>query len=794
MFKNYFKIAIRNLLRNRFYSAINILGLAIGLTGFLLISLWVMDELSYDSHFKNADRIYRLANDLVTKGQSSPMAAAEPRIGDQLLKDYPEVENVTRIFRSPTLLFYKDKETFEENSFYADTTFFSVFDYEFVKGNPVNSFHNMDGVILTEKIAEKLFGSEDPMGKTVMLSNYKTKDTARARIVTGIVKNPTGKQHFNPEIWLPKFKQRETFEFMYVLFRKDYDPKRFPTHIWPTLFEHWKKDYAPDNQYLGLIYHSLKDIHLDSDVRYELEPNGNRTHVYIFSMVALFILVIAAINYMNLATARSFDRSREVGVRKVLGSSRGQLILQFLIESVCLSVLSLIIALAFIEILIPFFNKFTGKDISLGLLNPITIIYVLLLATGVGVVSGIYPAFFISSFMPVKALKGTTDTVKNKPGLRKGLVVTQFALSVIMIIATMVVSKQLNYVKSSDLGFNKDQILLVELADPYLKKKCEIIKTELLKNPSVIQVAGSNNIPGKPMNHIYFKFEQPTGLEPNLVNTMFVDHDYMQMMGFKLLQGELFSKEMIPALDSSIFVIANEEAVKFVGWTEQNAVGKIMHSSSLYKLRKGRCIGVVKDFHVASLHESIKPVVFSLGRKSFSWLSIKIRGNNIPKTVDAVKKLLGSMSQGYPFEYSFLDENFNKQYEEEEKRGTLFTCLAALCVFISCLGLMGLASFSTLQRTKEIGVRKISGATVTDIIVLLSKDFIVLVIIALGIALPVAWYLMNEWLQNFAYHTTIGWGIPALSCLVAIIIALVTISFHTIKAANRDLASVLKYE
>lgn len=792
MLKNYFKIALRNLFNNKFYSAINILGLAIGISSFLIIGLWVKDELSYEKHFKNYDRIYRLANDLVTKGEPDPMACAEPIIADQLRADYPQVENVTRILPIPTLISYKDQEMYEEKSFYADTTFFSVFNYEFVKGSPLNALHDKEAVVLTENMASRLFGNEDPIGKTILINNSKTKDTARARTVTGIIKDHSHKSHFYPEVIIAKLKKREMFEYVYVLFKKDYTAEKFKTEVWPKLFDYWKKDYGPDNQYLDLNLQPLKDIHLDSDLTYEIEPNGNRTYVYIFSVIGLFILLIACINYMNLSTARSYNRSKEVGMRKVLGASKQQLIVQFLVESVSLTFLALLFALAFVEILLPPFNVFAGKTISLDLLDISTIITVLFLALLIGIISGSYPAFFISSFMPIKALKGSNDHLKSRPTLRKGLVILQFSLSIIMIIATMIVSAQLDFVKSTELGFNKEKVILVQMDDPALRKKTEIIKSELLKNPDILQAAASFNIPGGDISHFYYKFEQPTGMEPTLISTLVIDYDYIDLMKLKMLDGTSFSKEMVANLDSNIFVIVNESAAKSLKW--QKPVGKIVHSSSVYNLRKGVCVGVVKDFHIASLHETIPPVLLALGRRGFNWMSIRINGKNTTATISYIEKQFKSISNAYPFNYSFLDDNFNKQYNEEEKRNVLFTWFAGLCIFISCLGLMGLASFATQQRTKEIGVRKISGASVGSIVFLLSKDFIQLVIIAIVIAIPIAYYLMAKWLQNFAYHTTIGVVVFIWSGLIAIFIALCTISFHTVRAANQNLTEVLKNE
>lgn len=818
MFKNYFKIAVRNILRHKFYAVINILGLAIGLACFILIGMWVQDELAYDKHFDKANRIYRVANDLITQGEPSPMACADPRIAEHIREEYPEVENVVRMLNVPTLISYKDKTQHELNTFFADSTLFEIFSYEFVKGDPKTALFTKEAAVVTETMAHKLFGDENPIGKTIYVTNEKTKNEATPRIVTAVIKDHTNKAHFNPEVILAKFRYIEMFEYTYVLFREGYDPKQFEAVVWPGINnKYFKEEYEFDGQALTLNLQPLTSIHLNSALLYEIEPNGTMLNVYIFSVIAFFILLIAAINYMNLATARSYTRSKEVGVRKVLGATKQQLVIQFLTESVALAVLALILALSLVEITLPFFNKLSEKSLTLNLMDFQTVFTVIGLALFAGFIAGVYPAFFISSFQPIKALKGTLETPNKKITLRKSLVVIQFSLSIIMLVSTMLVSKQLSFVKTQDLGFTKDQILLVDLDDPKLQSQTEVLKAELLKNPSITRVAASRNVPGSMMNNIYFMFEQPTGMEPKLITTMFVDYDYLKLMDIPILEGVNYEQQMSSRLDSSIFIIPNESAVMALGYStvsncktndcqtpetltdvigwNTKAVGKAVNTSlSFPPVRKGTCIGVARDFHTASLHENIPPMVFSLVRRGFSNLSIKLHTNDVAGTISYVQKVFSTFSKGYPFHYSFLDETFNKQYEKEERTGILFKWFSGLCVFISCLGLMGLASFSTIQRTKEIGIRKISGAGIRDIVILLSKDFIKLVLIAFVIAVPISWFAMDRWLQNFAYQTNIGVVIFIIAGVSAIVIALITISFHTFKAASSNPAEVLKYE
>src|SRR6218665_75016 len=505
VFENYFKIAFRNLYRHGFYSFINILGLAISMAAFIIISLWVRDELSYDKHFQNADRIYRIQNALITSGESTPMAEADPRIPQHLRAEYPEVEQTTVMHHLPSLISYNEKDIYEENPFYADSCFFKVFSFEFLQRGP-GAVQHKDAVVLGEKMAGILFGKEDPIGKTVYLSNSRTKDTARPKIVTGIIKSSGKKSHLDPQVVLTKVYNMDNFEYVYVRFKKDFDPKQFSDRIWPQLYnKHFKDEYAVDKQALSMTMHALGDIHLDSHYQDEIEPGGSRIYMYVFSLTGLFILLISVVNYMNLATARSYNRAREVGVRKVIGSTRPQLVSLFLTESLSLTFISLLFSLALTQLILPVFNSFAGKAMRLNLLDPATIGAMLGLALTVGLISGSYPALFISSFTPIKALKGNDDALNNLSLVRKSLVVFQFTLSIIMIIATMIVAGQLDFVRNKDLGFDKDQVLTLPIKDPGMTyEKAEALKAELLKNPDILKVAGSNNIPGSYLNHTYF--------------------------------------------------------------------------------------------------------------------------------------------------------------------------------------------------------------------------------------------------------------------------------------------------
>lgn len=799
MLRNYLLIAIRNILGQKFYAVVNILGLAIGIACFILISLWVKDELSYDKGFKNADRIYRIENSLVTKGVPAPMAAADPRIAEQIRAYYPEIENVTRAYKLPSLISSSDNNVYETDTYFADSTFFDIFSFEFVAGDPKTALQEKGSIVISEEIAAKLFGGAYPIGKAIYINNPKTRTEKKIKHVTGVIRSNSFPSHFHPRAIVAKFWYMDQFEPTYVLFKKGYDPKRFTSYVWPRMYDSFfRQDYAGDNQELPLYrLEPLTHIHLSGNLWEELEPNGNITTVYIFSAIGLVILLIASINYINLATARSFGRSREVGVRKVLGASRKQIIMQFLTEAVVLSLIALLLALAFVEMTLPIFNTLSDKVLALHIKDPTLLITVLLLAVIVGCLSGLYPAFFISSFQPIKALKGSLDISKHKPTLRRSLVVVQFTLSIIMLVATMVVAKQLHYVKNQDLGFDKNQVLVVSLNDQKANLNKEKIKTALLENPNIDHVSTSFNIPGSEINHTYTSFETSRGMVPILINSLFVDYDYVNAMGLKLVEGKGFDSSMIPTLDTCAYAILNESAVKMLGW--KHAVGKRISTAKTYGFRYGYCVGVVRDFHVSSLHDSITPLMLALGtmgrpQGKSNFLLVSVKSTAINNTISFIRQVYESFSLGYPFEYTFMDEWFNRQYTKEEKQKILFNWFAGLSIFISCLGLIGLASFSTRQRTREICIRKISGASVLNIVLLLSADFIRLVFIALVIAIPVAYYVMNRWLKGFAYHTDIGWLIFFIAGMLALLIVIATIGIQSFIAANKDPATVLKYE
>ena len=795
MFRNYLKIALRNIVRQKFYSMINIMGLAIGIGCFIMIGLWIKDELSFDKSFKNADRIYRIANDLVTNNVPSHMSQADPRIADHIREDYPEIESVTRMIDFPTLLTYNTTHVFENKAYFVDSSFFRIFSYEFIQGD-AEAFKQKNAIVITESIAKRLFGNESPIGKTIFVSNERIRnaENRKTRIITGVIKDSYANAHFYPKVMMVKFGNVDMFEYTYALFKRGYDPKRFEENVWPEINNKWfKEEYAKDAQALTLTLQPLERIHLNSHLLWEHEPTGNMQTVYACSIIAFFILLIAAINYMNLATAKFYDRSREVGVRKIIGATRKQIIAQFLTEAVALAFLALLLSLALVEMSLPLINHFSGKKLTLNLLDPAIALAIIMLTFGVGIVSGLYPAFFVSAVAPIQALKQAANSRRSKATPRKVLVVVQFAFSISMLIATMVVTRQLDFAKKADLGFNNEQVLQVTLTDALASNKTEELKAELLEHPSIKNVSASHNMPGDELYHFYHKFEMADGsLRAKLIPTMLVDYDYQTVLALKLTAGKSFDTAMAANLDSGLYAILNESAVKMLGW--KDPIGKKITTGNSGGMKKGYCVGVVKDFHTESLHEPIKPLLFRLTKKQFKFLSIKILPWNMKETIAFIENKMKAFSPGYPFQYAYLNDAFNRQYEREEKQSIMFKWLAGLCIFISCLGLMGLTSFTTGKRNKEISIRKIAGAQMSDILLLLMKDFMKPIIISLVVAIPVSWYLMRQWLNIFAYHIELHWTLFFTAGSAAVLIAILTISVHTFKAANQNPATVLKYE
>ena len=806
MLKSYFKIAWRNLLRNRVFSAINIVGLAFGLASCMLITLYVWDELSFDRYNEKAAQIVRVVFRGTMQGGKINEAHVMPPTAQTLKADYPEVLEATRLRQAgaPTVLINDDQFT-GDNMAFVDSNFFQVFTLPLVKGSEKTALNEPNSIILSKKIAEKYFGKQDPIGKSVRFKGSKTAFT-----ITGMIEKVPENSHFHYDIFasMSSFEESKSPSWMisefftYLVLQKGFDYKKLEAKLPQTVNKYMgpqlKKamgvsmdEFRKSGNDVGLYLQPLTDIHLHSDFGYELGNNGDIKYVYIFSAVGIIMLVIACINFMNLSTASASKRAREVGVRKVMGSAKRELVLQFLLESTLIFGLALILAFIFGIFTLPLFNELSGKNLTLEF-NQIFKLLPQLLAFGllVGILAGSYPAFVLSSFKPIAVLKGKINTERGGVSLRSGLVVVQFFISITLIIGTTVVYQQLKYIQNKKLGYNKDQVLV--LPDAWaLGQNQNAFKQELFRDDHVINISSSSYLPAGPSyNNNYMVY--PDDKNTQLVKTLRYDIDanYIATLGMEMKAGRNFSKEF--GNDSS-GVIINETAAAMLGW-ENDALDKTITNTN-NEGNKGtfRVIGVVKDFHFKSLHEKITPLVMVLGKDTGTMI-IKIRSNDVKGMLARMETEWKAFKPEVPFSYSFLDERFNSTYKAEQKTGQILGIFAGLTIFVACLGLFGLATFTAQQRTKEIGVRKVLGASIGSIVALLSGEFLRLVAIALVIASPVAWYMMTEWLQSFEYKISIDWWIFALAGFLAVAVALLTVSYQSIKAALIDPVKSIKME
>ncbi|GAB3263949.1 ABC transporter permease [Larkinella harenae] len=794
MLQNYFKIAWRNLWRKKGFSAINIVGLAIGLATCLLIVLFVQHELSYDRYHANADRIYRMTLHGRMGGKEINMAYAPSPAGPAIQHDYPGVEAFTRLEEQGTFVIKQGKESFkEEGVVFTDSSFFTVFSIPLLKGNRTTVLTEPNTVVLTESTARKYFGNQDPIGKSL------TMGTMGLFRVTGVCQDVPSNTHFHYDFFGSFRSLRSGEKWLssgantYFLLRKDYPieqlaaqtPQIIRKYIGPEIQEFLGMSY---DEYLrkgdrfGFQFQPITDLHLGSAWEGELEPNSDRKYVYIFSAIAVFILLLACINFMNLSTAGSANRAKEVGIRKALGSVQQQLMAQFLSESMLITFLALLVAFGLVAAVLPTFNQLANKEFELGtLLNARMIAYTLAGCLLVGLLAGSYPAFFLASFRPVSVLKGRLQAGMRSGWLRNALVTIQFVVSIGMIIGTLVVYQQLRFIQNKKVGFDKEQVLI--LHDTYvLGDKLNAFRNELAKQTQIVNASLAGYVPAGNSNNGVDGFSDanaPAEATPFRLRTYRIDEDYLKTLGIGLAQGRNFSRAF--ATDSAA-VLVNEAAVRQFGW--KNPIGQRLvnvGNGSPGDRRTYTVVGVTKDFHFESLHQHIAPLIMKYGGDNYQ-LALRIRTDDLPALL---KKLEHSwkVETDSPFSYSFLNERFNKMYQSEQRIGELFGIFAGLAVIIACLGLFGLAAFTTLQRTKEIGVRKVLGASVTSIVALLSKDFIRLVGIAILIATPLGWYAMNQWLADFAYRVELSWWVFALAGLVAVLVALLTVSYQSIKAA-----------
>ena len=808
MFKNYFKTAWRNLNMNKFISFINLFGLTVGLSCCLLIAIYILNELSYDRYNKNADNIYRIERTFLnaeTGALSLELGAVAPPFAPLLQNDFKDIKEVTSILPAGTSAIKYGENIFnQDNVFFADENLFNVFDFKITKGNPAVALRDPFSAMLTEETAKKYFGNDNPMNKIIRLNNqYDFK-------VTGIYKALPANSHWHPDVMISFNTLKDSAIYgennlmtnwgnnsfyTYLLLPEHFNPKKLETQFPAFQNRHIPaegKFKASDYSILSL--RKLTAIHLYSHTDEELEINGDIKRVYIFSAIALFILLIACINYMNLSSARSVLRAKEIGVRKTAGARKGELVAQFLCESVFIAWLAATLAFVLTIVALPWLNQLSGQQLSVHSLGQWEVlIAILLLPFLVGILSGIYPALYLSSFQPIKVLKGVIIKGGGNISFRKALVIFQFSISIILIIATVIVFQQLNYIQNKSLGFDRGHVITLRNNDG-LDHSFQSFKHELLSNSNIKEVGRSSRIPtGRLLDSQGSQLNRGDSLAPSKADIKYVvaDENFIPTYGIKIVAGRNFSKDY--GMDTSSFLI-NETAVKALELkSNEDAIGKQFQ----YGMQKGTIAGVFNDFNFESLHQRIIPLVLFESRaddgSDYNNISIKTYGN-VSGALAQIEKTWKKYLPEIPYEYKFLDDRYAKLYESENRQSSIFTIFSCIAIFIACLGLFGLSAFTITQRVKEIGVRKVLGASTGSIVKLISKDFLLLVVIAAVIAFPVAWYAMDHWLQDFAYRINIDWWVFVLAGIIALVIAFVTISFQAIKAASANPVKSLRTE
>lgn len=789
MIKNLFKTAVRHIRKHYGYSILNILGLTLGITSALFLIIYVFDEISYDRYHENSDRIFRVSSKITETDDQFTWNVAQIPFGPQVVQDYPEVQSFVRFINMPRALYkFENREFTEEDFYYVDSTLFDIFTYKLIKGEVRSAIKDPGKIVLTETVAARYFGDTDPIGKTLTSGEDSYE-------VTGVIEDVPSNSHLRFDAVaarnnLPK--QMGSWGnfgvFTYLLMPEDVDIKAFETKMQSMYDAHMKTIFEPLGIMIEYIMEPLTRIHLYSTNPNEPEPTGSITYVYIFGIVALFLILIAAINYMNLATARSAGRAREVGMRKVAGSNRSVLIAQFLSESVLMTVISLLISLILVVVLLPKFNMLAGKSFDLSILySPIVLLSIIGVIIVAGILGGSYPAFFLSRFMPVTVLKGDITLGSAGSLFRKILVVIQFTISVIMIVCTLVVFRQLNYLKTMDQGFNQDNVLTLQL-NRGMARKYPVLKQALLENENIKYVTSTNTAVGEGSAKVIMSLETDQGMVQRGVNFAVVDHDFIETLEIRIIEGRDFQQDM-PS-DTLLAVVVNETLANRLGW--QDPIGKRVELGDENTLRAS-VIGMMADYHQTGMYNEIESLML-VYREIGNIIYVKLSGNNTEQTMGFIESKWNEVFPDQPFSFTFLNERFSNQFEADEKRGLIFTMFTILAILIACLGLFGLASYMVEQRSREVGIRKVFGAGEAVIIRLISRDFLLLISIALVIALPAAYYIMHNWLQNYVYRTNISALLLILAAISTIVITLITISYKAYQAAITNPAESIRKE
>ena len=807
MFRTHLKFFSRVFLKDKFFSVLNVSGLALGIAVSIILLLILQNDLTYDRHHVNHQRIYRLSGHLQATGIDVRLARVARELGEVLQEEFPEVEMVVRANSwDRVLIRYRDdqgneKAFYEEDVVRTDSNFFQLFTHEFIAGDPHTSLVDLNTLVITESAAKKYFGDEPALDKSMLIGtdNYK---------VTGVIADLPPNSHLKFDFLLSQLPQRSWTQeegggvkseafwnpdvFLYILLPENYNTARFYEKF-PYIFDKYYKSFGDKvgGKYTPIL-EPLAEIHFHSELEAD-EPQGNIAYLYAFTAIGIFIVLLACINYMNLSTAKSVNRAAEIAMKKTLGSGRRALIYSFLAESVFLSLISLMLAIILVFVVLEAtpFNQMIQKDLSVDFLkNELLLFGSLAIALLIGLISGVYPAFYLPSIPTLKALKGSFKNTRSSHILRKALITVQFSISIFVVVCTLFMKDQIDYVRNKELGFDKANMLLIPIQDTLVQRQLTGIKHEFVQHPGIEAATTSYSVMGMNVGgNAVMWAEGETGMRQQSFTLMYVGEEYFKTMNIEVLKGRDFLPG--PKADIEDVFIANEAAVRLMGW-DKDPVGKKV--KFFHAEKDGQIIGMVKDFHFSSLHNPVEPLLIRKASEEGGFLHLKIRGENLPETMKFIEKKWSEFDPNNPYEPFFLDERFNDQYRAEEIQNTLLTWLSGICIFISLLGLLGLSAFSATQRTKEIGIRKVHGASVPHIIFLLYRDVMYLILVAAVVTIPLAHYLINGWLENFAYRAPLNYQLFVLIAVLALIFGFLTVAFHSIRTARTNPVESLKYE
>lgn len=797
MFKNLLKISVRNILKDKAYSLINVLGLTIGITCSLFLFMYILNELSYDRYHKQGENIYRIVSNVKEPDDAFTWAVTQMPLAEEIRDNYPEVLGAVRFFNMSRDLFkVGEKEFYEENFLFADSTVFDMFTYEFIAGDPQTALDGPLSIVLTESVAKKYFSDPAAALNQSIRANRRQEDFK----ITGIIRDVPVNSHFRFGALISR-SSRAQFQGSwgnfgvrtYIQLPAGYDLGKMQGTLDKIVKEKVNPVFAEVGVKVQYSLQRITDIHLHSKIQDEAEGGGDISYIYIFSAVAAFMLIIACINYMNLATARSANRAKEVGLRKVMGSQRGQLMAQFLTESVLMAAMAMFISILLIYLLLPYFNTLSNKQIPFSyLLQPPVAVTLAAIVFVTGILGGSYPAFYLSGFNPVQVLKGKLSARGGSQLLRKSLVIAQFGLSIFMLVSTMVVFDQLQFLREKDLGFDKENVVRLNLSNREMQRKGDVLVNRLRQLPEVSAAGKADASPGEGIGKLLMRVEDADGkMVDRGVDLFGADYDFVQAMGMSIVQGRNFSKEN-PG-DTLHAVLVNESMVKRMNW--KDPLGKKFVSDGQAGPIERQVIGVIKDYNQNSLYEEIEPLMVLLATET-NYVFVRLKEGDVRSSIMSVERAWKEIIPTVPFEFVFLDADLDGQYKADEKRSQIFTVFSMLTIVIACLGLLGLAAFTTEQRTKEIGIRKVVGASINSLVVLVSSEFFVLVSIGMLLAFPAAWYFTDHWLENFAYRIELPneWSTFLVSALLAFLITLVTVGYHVIRAARLNPVRSLRDE